>query len=135
MPESVQPHLEALVEEELGSVVFVMDYLQLDFGNARLSAYVWPMVSIGHVIRGFGDAGYRDALCALITHEVIETEESQEAGLVIRFALGEVTINPEPTELSGAEIATLQVHADAFRDASWTVWRPGEDVFARRDWS
>lgn len=117
--------LEALVEEELGSVVFVMDYLQLDFGNARFSAYVWPTVSIGHVSRGFGDAGYRDALCALITHEVIETEESQEAGLVIRFGLGEVVITPEATDLSGPEIAMLQVHADAFRDASWTVWRPG----------
>ena len=127
--------LTALVEEELGSVVFVMDYLQLDFGNARLSAYVWPTVSIGDVRRGFGDPGYRDALCALITHEVIETEESPEAGLVVRFGLGEVVINPEPTDLSGPEIAMLQVHEDAFRDASWIVWRPGEDVFAERDWS
>lgn len=27
--------LEELMQEELGSVVFVMDYLQLDFVNAR----------------------------------------------------------------------------------------------------
>jgi len=127
--------LEALVEEELGSVVFVMDYLQLDFGSARLSAYVWPTATIGDVSRGFGDPGYRDALCALITHEVIETEESPVAGMVIRFGLGEVVINPEPTDLSGPEIAMLQVHADAFRDASRAVWRPGEHVFANRNWS
>ena len=76
--------LGALVEEEVGSVAFVMDYLQLDFVNARFSAYVWPTVSIGDVSRGFGDPGYRDALCALITHEVIETGESSEAGFVIR---------------------------------------------------
>lgn len=127
--------LEALVEEELGSVVFVMDYLQLDFGNARFSVYVWPTVSIGHVNRGFGDRGYRDALCALITHEVIETEESPEAGLVVRFGLGEVVIKPEPTDLSGPEIAMLQVHENSFRDASWMVWHPGEGVFAGPDWS
>jgi hypothetical protein len=127
--------LEALVEEELGSVVFVMDYVQLDFVNARFSSYVWPTVSIGDVSRGFGDPGYRDALCALITHEVIETEESSEAGLVIRFGLGEVVINPEPSDLSGPEIAVLEVNADAFRDASLAVWRPGEDVFASRNWS
>jgi hypothetical protein len=30
--------LEALVEEELGSVVFVMDYVQLDFRAARFTA-------------------------------------------------------------------------------------------------
>ena len=125
--------LHSLVGEELGSVVFVRDYLQLDFENARLSAYVWPTVSFGHVSREFGDLGYRDALCALITSDVIETEESSEAGLVIRFQLGEVVINPEPADLSGPEIAVLQVHADAFREASWIVWRPGEDVFASRD--
>lgn len=30
--------MEALVEEQLDAVVFVADYLQLDFGNARFSA-------------------------------------------------------------------------------------------------
>ncbi|WP_244931094.1 hypothetical protein [Nocardioides sp. W7] len=69
----------------------------------------------------WGDPGYRDALCALISHEVIETEESPAAGLVIRLGLGEVAIHPEPTELSGPEIAMLQVHADAFQDASLAV--------------
>jgi hypothetical protein len=127
--------LQALVAEELGSVVFVMDYLQLDFGAARFSAYAWPTVTIGEVSREFGDPGYRDALCALITHEVISTEESSAAGLVIRFHLGEIATNPEPTDLDGAEIAMLQVHEGPFQDAAWMVWRPGEDVFAGRDWS
>jgi hypothetical protein len=127
--------LEELVEEELGSVVFVTDYLQLDFSGARFTAYVWPTVTIGDVVRHFGDPGYRDALCAFITHEVIETEESSQAGLAIRFGLADVIIDPEPTDLSGPEIAMLQVHADSFRDASWAVWRPGEHVFADRDWA
>jgi hypothetical protein len=109
--------------------------LQLDFGNARFTAYVWPTVTIGDVTREFGDRGYRDALCALITHEVSSTEESPGAGLVIRFGLGEIVTNPEPTDLAGPEIAMLQVHEDAFREASWGVWRPGERVFSGRDWS
>lgn len=127
--------MEALVEEQLDAVVFVADHLQLDFGNARFSAYVWPTVTIGHLRRGFGDPGYRDALCALISHEVVAIEESAEAGLVIRFGLGEVVTNPEPTELDGPEIAMLKVHEGPFRDADWMVWRPGEDIFAGRDWS
>ena len=127
--------LAALVSEELGSVVFVNGHVQLDFGNARFTAYVWPKVTVGGVTRDFGDQGYRDALCALITHEVTSTEESPEAGLVIRFGLGEVVTNPEPQDLAGPEIAMLQVHEDAFRDYSLAVWRPGEDVFAGRDWS
>lgn len=127
--------LEALVEEELGSVVFVMDYVQLDFNAARFSAYVWPTATIGDTTLHFGDRGYRDALCAFITHEVLATDESPEVGLVIRFGLGEIVTNPGPTELVGAEIAQLQVHPDSFRDEAWAVWRPGEGIFSGRDWS
>jgi hypothetical protein len=127
--------LEALVEEELGSVAFVMDYVELDFSAARFSAYVWPTVTIGDTTLHFGDRGYRDALCALITHEVLSTDESPEVGLVIRFGLGEIVTNPGPTELGGPEIAQLQVHENSFRDDAWAVWRPGEGIFSGRDWS
>ncbi len=113
--------MELLVEEELGSVVFVMDYLQLDFSNARFTAYVWPAVATGEVLVRFGDRGYRDMLCAFIAHEVTSVEESAEAGLVIRFGLGEIVTNPAPTDVAGPEIAQLQVHADAFREPAWMV--------------
>lgn len=127
--------LRELVEEQLGSVVFVMDYLQLDFGDARFTAYVWPTVIMGDSALRFGDAGYRDALCAFITHEVTSTEESAEAGLAIRFDVGEIITNPEPADLRGPEFAQLQLHEGPFRDAAWTIWRPGEGTFARRDWT
>jgi len=39
------------------------------------------------------------------------------------------------TDLGGPEIAQLQVHQDSFRDEAWVVWRPGEGIFAGRDWS
>ena len=130
-----QSLLEALVEEELGSVVFVMDYLQLHVSAARFTAYVWRMVTIGDATLRFGDRGYRDALCAFITHEVLSVEESSESGLVIRFGLGEIVTNPAATDLSGAEIAMLNVHEDSFRDAAWEIWRPGDPIFAGRDWS
>jgi hypothetical protein len=127
--------LDALVREQLGSVVFVMDYLQLDFSAARFTAYVWPTVTIGDATIQFGDLGYRDALCAFITHEVLSVDESREAGLVMRFGLGDIVTNPAANDLSGAEIAQLQVHEGPFRDEAWMVWRPGEGVFAGRDWS
>lgn len=47
--------LKALVEEQLGSVVFVMDYIQLDFSSARITAYVWPTVTLGDATLHFGD--------------------------------------------------------------------------------
>jgi len=125
--------LEALAEEELASVVFVADYVQLDFSTARFSAFAWPTVTIGDTTLHFGDRGYRDALCAFITHEALSTEESSEAGLVIRFGLGEIATNPGPSDLSGPEIAQLQVNPSAFRDEGWAVWRSGEGIFAGHD--
>jgi hypothetical protein len=50
--------------DRLESVVFVADYLQLNFHGGRFSAYVWPVVAMDGKIRHFGEAGYRDALCA-----------------------------------------------------------------------
>jgi hypothetical protein len=125
--------LEELVGETLSSVIFVADYVQLDFNGPRLSAFVWPHVVIsGEAVRIFGDQGYRDSLCAFIMHEVVATEESPEAGLVIHFDLGAIVVNPEPADLMGAEIAMLRGFQHHDR---WMVWRPGEDIFAARDWS
>lgn len=124
--------LNTLVEEKLESVVFVMDYVQLDFGTARFTAYVWPTVTLGGVTEQFGDPGYRNALCAFITHEVLSVEESYGIGLAIRLGIGEIVISSATTDLRGLEMAMLQVHEGPFQDAAWMVWRPGEDTFAAR---
>ena len=132
MPESL---LAELVEETLSSVVFVMDYVQLDFNGSRFTAFVWPVATIGNESLNFGDRGYRDAICAFITHEVISTEETAEVGLVINFGLGSIVTNPEPHELTGPEIAMLNIYDPMHQTTRLDVWRPGEDVFAGRDWS
>ncbi|MFI7650288.1 hypothetical protein ACIBTZ_30035 [Micromonospora sp. NPDC049460] len=125
--------LDVLVEEQLESVVFVRDYLQLDFGDARFTAYVWPAVTVGNTVLEFGEPGYRDALCAFISQEVTAVSESPECGLVIRFASGEIVTNPKPSDLDGPEIAQFEVYDPVCPLLG--VWRPGEDIFAGLDWS
>ncbi|MGW4246962.1 hypothetical protein [Nocardia sp. NPDC004722] len=115
-----------MIDLELASVVFVRDYVQLDFDGPRLSCFVWPTVDIGGASRSLGYAGYRDALCSFISQPVASTEEAVGTGLVLRFAMGAVTIHPTPDELRGPEIAMIS----GFADKSWGVWRPGEDTFA-----
>ncbi len=121
-----------LVGEELASVIFVRDYLQLDFDGPRLSLFVWPQVAVDAEVRRMGDRGYRDALCTLIGHTVLSVAERTDAGLVIDFGLGSVVTNPEPAELSGPEIAMLRGLGDR---APWMVWRPGESPFDGPQWS
>jgi hypothetical protein len=121
--------------DRLESVVFVADYLQLNFHGGRFSAYVWPVVAMDGKIRHFGEAGYRDALCALIGHEVLMAGASPEAGLVVEFALGTIVTKPASHELAGPEIAMLELHEGPFEEAAWDVWRTGEDIFAGCEWS
>lgn len=83
----------------------------------------------------FGDPGYRDSLCAFISHEVMVTDESAAVGLLFRFGLGTIVTNPEPTDLTGQEIAMLNVYNPMQQTTELAVWRPGEAYFADRDWS
>jgi hypothetical protein len=126
--------LDRLAGEELSSVIFVRDYAQFDFNGPRLSTYVWPLVEAAGPVaheRRFGDQGYRDALCELIGRTVTEVCDSPDNGVVIRFDQGALVINPEPDDLQGPEIATLQTNDE---DGTWAIWRPGEGCFSHREW-
>ncbi|GAB4070077.1 hypothetical protein GCM10028777_34130 [Angustibacter speluncae] len=122
--------LDRLIGSDLGSVVFVRDYLQLDLDAGRLTLLVWPVVVTGTGISRFGDPGYRDVLCSLIGHPVTSTTESSESGLVLRFEAGELVVRPAACELGGPEIALLDVPATETSERVWMCWRPGEGVFA-----
>ncbi|MBG0825956.1 hypothetical protein HS048_35380 [Planomonospora sp. ID91781] len=124
--------LSALIGQELGSVVFVRDYVQLDFDGPRFTLFVWPQVSLDSAVRVMGDPGYRDALCALIGHTVLATTENPEAGLVVDFGRGSVTVKPQPAHLEGPEIAMLSGFTDR---EDWMVWRPQEYPFDDLEWS
>ena len=125
----------SLLGHKVESVVFVMDYSQITLwgpaSSPRLSFYVWPRLTTFGEVREFGDQGYRDALCGLIGRWVTAASESATDGLVLRFDDDSLVVNPEPTDLSGPEIAMLNMH-DA--EGTWEVWRRGEGPFAGREW-
>ena len=125
----------SLLGHKVESVVFVMDYLQITlWGPASspcLSFYVWPRVMTFGEVREFGDQGYRDALCHLIGRWVTAATETPTDGLALRFDDDSVVINPGPSDLSGPEIAMLNLNDP---EGTWEVWRPGEGPFADRDW-
>jgi hypothetical protein len=74
---------------------------------------------------GYGEPGYRDALCSLLSEAVVATDESAGVGLVIEFETGRLRVHPSRDELEGPEIAMLS----GFEDGRWMVWRPDEDSF------
>lgn len=105
--------LERLVGEQLSSVIFVQDYLQLDFDGKRLTLNVWPTVVRLEERMSFGDGGYRDALCDLIAKTVTDASETETL----------ITLRIDDTELQcdlreGTEIEHVVYHDKEH----WAFW-------------
>jgi len=77
--------VSALIGEELKSVCFVEDYLELCFGEVKVTYFAWPHVLLTEFSVAYGEPEYRNALCAQIGEEV--TEASLEEGTAITIEL------------------------------------------------
>ena len=62
--------ISAIEGEELKSVAFVEDFLELRFGVPALTLYDWPYLLLTDFSVGFGEPEYRNALCSLIGETV-----------------------------------------------------------------
>lgn len=76
-------HLNSLLGEQLSSVTFVQNYLQLDFDGKRLTVNQMPIVNTTAGTHIFGNSGYRDDLCSIIGRLVSAVQETQPAISII----------------------------------------------------
>ena len=78
--------LKQLIGEQLSSVEFVQDYLQLRFDGPCLTVYgrVHHVCSNQNSIL-WGQPGYRDALCGLIAHQIRKTEVLSDEKISLTF--------------------------------------------------
>jgi hypothetical protein len=80
--------ISALEGQELASVTFVRDYLQLSFDGPWLTLYHWPEVFRSEGSYAFGEPEYRDILCAQIGESVSKTSLVTGVALEIEFENG-----------------------------------------------
>lgn len=80
--------ISAIEGEELKSVEFVEDYLQLRFGAPLLRLYDWPHVLLPDFSVAFGEPEYRNALCAQIGEAVTTAMLEEDDALTVEFANG-----------------------------------------------
>lgn len=78
-----------LKDQQLSSVVFVQDYLQLDFDGYTATFYMWPIVILSEKKFAITDREYRNALCSLISKKVIDILFMEDELLSIIFQFGE----------------------------------------------
>jgi|SRR5690606_3215441 len=76
---------KSIINEQLSSVEFVQDYLQLHFDGQTLTCYSWPDVKVGTVDYKFSQPGYRDAICKIIGYKVNHVDLLENERLDIFF--------------------------------------------------
>jgi hypothetical protein len=82
--------ISAIEGEELKSVAFVEDFLQLRFGEPLLTLHDWPYVMLTDFSVGFGEPEYRNALCAQIGETVATAMLEEDDALTIELSNGVV---------------------------------------------
>jgi hypothetical protein len=96
--------LEKIVGEQLSSVEFVQDYVQLHFDGPTITAFVWPTLNLRENIMRFGDSEYRDELCARIARKVTSARIIEMVCLIVQFDDGvELNISLKPEDRVGPE--------------------------------
>ena len=79
-------------DEQLTSVVFIFDYMQLVFGEATLSLYLPPVFTTGDRMLSVDDEGFCDGVVALIGQSA--RMSCSDAGLELRFSDGKALSVP-----------------------------------------
>ena len=110
--------LDDLIGRTLSAVVFVQDYLQLQFDGSVLTLLVWPVVTTDATEKAFHSPGYRDLLCERIGESVTDAQAVSEQALSIRLSDGSsITASLVPEDHTGPEAAIY-----AAQDGRTWVW-------------
>ena len=107
-------YFKQLEGEQLSSVTFVQDYIQLHFDGPGINVYMPMHVEAGATTIRSGDNQFRNALCGQIA-KVVQTVSFQDSeALTITFADDtRLSISLRDEDYSGPE--ALEAHG--FRDA------------------
>ena len=106
--------ISSIEDEELRSVAFVEDYVELRFGPALLTLYNWPYVMLPEFSVAFGEPEYRNALCAQIGEQVTSASLEEGAALTLEFANGVVFgLSLREEDLDGPESGSYSETGDA----------------------
>jgi hypothetical protein len=104
--------LEKIVGEQLSSVEFVQDYVQLHFDGPTITAFVWPTLNLRGNIMRFGDSGYRDELCPRIARKVTSARIIEMVCLTVQFGV-ELNISLKPEDRVGPEAGHFSAESDS----------------------
>lgn len=98
--------IRSLVGRELSGVVFIRDYIQLQFDDRGLTAVTLPIVIASGQAYSLGMQGYRDALCERIGQRVADASSREGEEIKLKFADGSaISISLREQDYVGPEAA------------------------------
>lgn len=111
-----------LIGEQLSSVEFIQDYLQLHFDGRNFIIYVWPHVYLDGKKYSFGEDHYRNVLCKLIGLNIRDIILKDNEFLKLIFdnekeGIIEINLNNNSPNL----ISEIAIFNDTL-DGSWSVF-------------
>jgi hypothetical protein len=105
--------ISAIEGEELKSVAFVEDFLELRFGRSLLTLYDWPHVLLTDFSVAYGEPEYRNALCSLIGEMVSTASLDEDNALTIEFGNGVVLgLSLREEDVDGPESGSFSESGD-----------------------
>ncbi len=122
MSEESRPNLQSLVGDELSSVCFVRDYIELHFDGPVLRCLGDVFVRGEKGVKQSGDDGFRDCLCRNIGDTVLVIGPAEGNEIEIEFSGNNLIriVGREP----GVEFA----HFISFPDKSMQIWEMDEKL-------
>ena len=102
---------DELIGEQLSSVTFVQDYVQIDFDGNGFTLFVWPTVFSNGEILKFRDIEYRNELCGQIAKTLKNVTFADKKLLELTFSDDSkisVPLNQDNPEITGPEILTYK---------------------------
>jgi hypothetical protein len=101
--------IQDLAGRQLNEVAFVMDYVEFHFNGPVLRAISNPVVQMADGRYEFPQSGSRDALCSLISRDVLSIRLAEGSSIELTLSAGaKVTIPLDEAHRRGAEAAHFQ---------------------------
>lgn len=83
--------------KRISAIVFVLDYLQIQFDDSILSFLVYPKIQINNETFSFGESEYRNKICEFIGNDVSTVKYIEDDLFCLSFNDAKIycLLNPE----------------------------------------
>ena len=100
---------EVLQGTRLTAIVFVMDYLQIQFDAGVATFLQFPDVTVREKTHVYGDPDYRNVLCEFISAVVSSVNYEQDISFCLNFEKGNIQISLAPERYTTPEMVVIDI--------------------------